>query len=150
MNLKQGTPHRGSIRRGQSFKCEVCDVKLNGAIAGVGRFLPGMGTVYLLYFFRPDKAAFPVVSELLVRPLITNRLPFSRGYLQIDLDQSPSTRIAGRHGFRDLIDGYIYDEDGQRVGANEVDEALIGTRALQSFRTIDDILSDALGLRRSA
>lgn len=84
---------------------------------------------------RPDR--------LLLPPILTNRLPWSRGYFETvahyDLTE---TEVLPIHCFRNW-NGEYYDECGNELqGPVEP----VGDRGLHSFRTIDDLVSRALGL----
>ena len=106
----------------------------------------------LLYFFRglldemaiPPRAALQT-SELLVPPVLTNRLPWSRGYFETLGNLAFDTgEILPTHSFRSHTrrDPTYFDEQRRRVEPVEP----IGDWGLHSFRTIDDLLSRALDL----
>ena len=85
-------------------------------------------------------------DDLLIPPVITNRLPWSRGYFQTVLS-APLTRwdTLTVHCFKD-IRGYYFDDSGHRL-SGPIEP--VGQYGLHSFRTIDDAVSDALGIPRA-
>lgn len=103
----------------------------------------------LIYLYRAssdDSSVIPTLwpSELLVPPLFTNRLPWSRGYFQT-VGHAPLTRwdVLPTHIFFRLMPEQFVDEDGQRVPDPGYAVAPYG---LGSFRAIDDAVSAALGI----
>jgi hypothetical protein len=83
-------------------------------------------------------------DDLLIPPFIINRLPWSRGYFEI-VDRRALTAwdTLPIHCFRDVLTGGYYDELGRRLPSPTPP---VGIRGLHSFRTIDDLVSDALGI----
>lgn len=82
-------------------------------------------------------------SDLLIPPKMTNRLPWSRGYFE-HLEERPlsSEDRLPQHCFKDTLGGYR-DQAGDVVpGPVEP----VGLFALSSYRTIDDAISEALGI----
>lgn len=111
--------------------------------ASVGGF-PGV----LIYVYRQrsdHKAQVPDLSseDLLVPPMATNRLPWSKGYFETveRRSLSPSDKRS-QHCFRDTR-GWFFDEYGKRLPGPV---GLVGSWGLGSFRTIDDNVSKALGI----
>lgn len=102
--------------------------------------------IYLYSKGSPDSNKIPVLRRdaLLVPPLLTNRLPWSRGYF-LTLKNVPLTRwdVLPCHVFERSVPPYYVDEDGNPV--SEWAEP-VGRYAIQSFRTIDDMVSRALGI----
>lgn len=88
-------------------------------------------------------------SDLLIPPLLTNNLAWSRGYFQQIPNETvvkfpPSLPV---HGFLHLRTGQTYDENGKVIDSAPADS---GEFVLQSYLTIDDRISDALGIQRAA
>lgn len=86
---------------------------------------------------RPDR--------LLVSPIMTNKLPWSKGYFET-LANVPlgEDDVLDQHCFLDWT-GRYYDENlNELPGPREP----VGEYGLASFRTIDDEVSDALGFER--
>jgi hypothetical protein len=104
----------------------------------------------LIYLYAPtsperDKIPELRVDNLLVPPLLTNRLPWSRGYfVAVDNRQLSDADVLAVHCFEDSR-GNLYDEM-----SNEIDHRVepMGEFGVQSFRTIDDLISDAVGVPR--
>jgi hypothetical protein len=105
----------------------------------------------LFYIFRDELLDRPVevshlsASNLLVPPMMTNRQPWSRGYFDTIANRSLANgEQLSRHVFRRSLNGKLYDEAGEEVVA---DPAIpVGQYGLQSYRTIDDGVSQALGI----
>jgi hypothetical protein len=150
-NLRILKPSRRKLRDGDLFAMELPDNRyLFGRVINTEARIGPMQGVILIYIYRPhfDSKTPPVSSELsreslLVSPIMTNRLPWSRGYFET-VDHWPlETRdVLSQHCFL-RSDGRYYDEDNHRL-ARPVEP--IGDYGLHSFRTIDDQVSDALGI----
>jgi len=114
----------------------------------------GAGPAVLIYLYRvvTSELVMPNREELrpgrlLVPPMMTNRLPWSRGYFvtlaNLPLDESD---VLPQHCFLSHFRGTYFDADGQALpGPSEP----VGDFALHSFRTIDDAISDALHIPRA-
>ncbi len=111
-----------------------------------------MNDVVLVYIYkvRSEAKRLPPLAELrptnlLLPPLMINRLPWSRGYFETignlplgDEDALP------RHTFRRFTGQYFDEYNNQLSQPNEP----VGEYGLQSYLTIDDAISDALGYPR--
>jgi hypothetical protein len=102
----------------------------------------------LIYLYRAaseDPIVVPALhcNELLVPPLFTNRLPWSRGYF-VTVSNAALTRwdTLPSHVFRDP-EGTFVDEYGRPTRDPNRPVELF---ALHSVRTIDDRISEALGI----
>jgi Immunity protein 26 len=113
----------------------------------------GADPAILIYIYRghsvaadiPDRVAMSV-KRLLVPPIMTNRRPWSSGYFQ-RLGNLPleSGDVLSQHCFLSASRGRYFDEQGNELpGPVEP----VGDHGLHSFRTIDDQVSDALGIPR--
>ena len=84
-----------------------------------------------------------VPGRLLIPPVFTNRLAWTKGYWQkvahIELGAEDLLR---QHCFR-RFDGVLFDESGNRLGTRSEP---CGEWAQVSYRGIDDLVSEALGL----
>jgi Immunity protein 26 len=114
--------------------------------------LPGSNLIYV-YRERspiPDPAGLCLVREkLLVPPMFINRLPWSRGYFQT-VRQAPlqADDILERHCFDATVFRKILFVDQNYVALDEPFEPC-GVWGLESFLTVDDIVSAALGIPRA-
>ncbi len=113
----------------------------------------GVGGAVLIYIYRVRSAAkmpVPVLlrDQLLVAPMMTNRVPWTKGYFE-HVESRPL--FAGdrldQHCFKDDVRGGFRDERGNRLVAPV---APVGDWGLQSYRTLDDEVSEALGITLSA
>jgi Immunity protein 26 len=115
--------------------------------AMAGWNMPGANLIYVFTYAAteadvPDRAEL-TTARLLVSPIMTNRLPWSRGYFQtlINLPIEAGEALP-RHCFRSSA-GRFYDE-----WTNELEGPIepVGDWGMGSFRTIDDDVSSAVGL----
>lgn len=110
------------------------------------------GPLVLIYIYAKDSSSMEEVPELerdrlLVPPLITNRLGWTRGYFRhLYSDELRKEDVLPQHRFRSLhpeTPDLMFDEYDRpaRPGPGPV-----GDHGVHSFRTIDDAISDALGI----
>lgn len=89
-------------------------------------------------------AVIPLLDfkNLLVPPMATNQIPWSKGYFE-HLENRPlkDREILGQHYFKSHARGKVFDEYGCEV-LNPCGP--VGEFGLQSYRTIDDKISEAL------
>lgn len=154
-NLRVLRPSRKAPRAGDVFVMQLPDdrftfgrVVSTEAMAG-----PSMRGAILIYVYRPrfDSKALPERSELspdqlLVSPMMTNRLPWSKGYVETvaHWPLEPDDALP-QHCFLSAARGRYFDEKGNELpGAIEP----VGDYGLHSYRTIDDAVSEALGFDR--
>ena len=104
----------------------------------------------LIYVFkaRSESKTMPDRSELradrlLFAPLVINRLPWSRGYFET-IANLPlgEDEVLQQHCFRGSS-GRYYDDKGRELAGPTEPCGLLG---LDSFRTVDDSVSKALGI----
>jgi hypothetical protein len=121
---------------------------LFGRVIVTGANAGGFPNSNLIYIYRHRacvKAPVPVLhlTELLTPPMMTNRLPWSRGYFELVERRTllPGDRYA-KHTFSDER-GRLFDETGRRLRRAS---GPVGDWGLQSYRTIDDVVSEALGI----
>jgi hypothetical protein len=110
-----------------------------------------MTGVILIYIYSPrfDSKTPPDRSglsreELLVSPIMTNRLPWSRGYFET-VAHWPLEKgdVLPQHCFLSSDPAGYYDELSNPLpGPTEP----VGDWGLHSFRTIDDAISNAVGI----
>ena len=104
-----------------------------------------------IYRYRSRVAELPDTAmlrpgDLLVAPIMTNNLPWSRGYFSTlaNLPLGPGD-VLPRHCFLSVARHRYYDEWGNELSA-PIEP--VGDHGLHSFRTIDDQVSDAVGIPR--
>lgn len=108
----------------------------------------GFEGVHLVYFYKgvsPDKFSPPRLSreELLVPPILVNQKPWTLGYFEVIERRALGPHdVLPVHCFRDLLRGRFYDDKSRQL-ANRIEPC--GIWGLQSYRTVDDELSKALG-----
>ena len=113
-------------------------------------FAPEGGAI-LIYVHRyasPEKSLPPVEEltpdRLLLPPMMTNRLPWSRGYFEtignVSVEEAPTLP---RHCFWHVGWKKYLDEKRRELSA-PIEP--VGVYGLHSYRTIDDALSSAVGV----
>ncbi len=109
--------------------------------------MPG---AYLIYVYRhrsddmqPDRAELRP-DALLLPPLFINRMPWTKGYFQ-NVANWPLTddALVAQHCFLSAGRGRYFDEDFNEL-PGPVEPC--GDWGLHSYRTLDDEVSDALGI----
>ncbi len=111
----------------------------------------GLGGGILIYIYNgrsESKQVLPdmTVSNLLLPPIITNKQPWIKGYFEFlgNVSLGPKDRLAV-HCFKDSR-GWYFNERGTRL---QVKTEPVGEWGLHSYRTIDDAISNALGIPQS-
>lgn len=156
-NLRVLKPSRKKPKPGDVFALQIEEQFLFGRVISTDAkwtLAEGAGPAVLIYIFRgrssekavPDRAAMRP-EQLLVSPIMTNQLPWSRGYFET-LANVPlaADEVLPQHSFLSASRGRYFDERGAELpGPIEP----VGDHGLHSFRTIDDQVSDALGVPRA-
>jgi hypothetical protein len=146
-NLQILRPSRTKRRPGDIFVFQMPDKvfrfgRLISTSAQVGGFPANL--VYLYDLEQDTKLPIPKLSpsRLLVPPLGTNQKPWTLGYFEtVESSALAEPDVLPVHCFQDSR-GWYFDENGVRLDHRHEP---CGEYALQSYRTIDDILSDVLG-----
>jgi hypothetical protein len=111
----------------------------------------GVGNGVLVYVYRAGAAAKQEVPELrlddlLLPPIITNRLGWTHGFFEVvRTDQLRSEDQLPQHCFRNSSGRYFDARGAPLDGPVEP----VGPWALHSYKTIDVLVSRALGLDES-
>ncbi|WP_019876256.1 Imm26 family immunity protein [Sporichthya polymorpha] len=157
-NLRVLKPSRKKPQPGDVFAMQLPDESfLFGRVVSTQAqwtLAAGADPANLIYIYRgrsvtvdlPDRAAMRP-DRLLVSPIMTNQRPWSMGYFQT-LANLPleAAEVLPRHCFLSASRGRYFDEHGRELpGPVEP----VGDHALHSFRTIDDQVSDAMGICRA-
>lgn len=148
-NLRVLRPSRKRLSEGDVFVFQPGDdryffgriIKLDVSVGG----FPNGILVYLYNASSSNKHSIPKLdrSDLLLPPLATNHLPWSRGYFEVvTTEPLKDANVLPAHCFRSST-GRCYDEMGNQVA---VPVEPVGEFALQSYRSIDDLVSDAIGI----
>lgn len=154
-NLRLIRPSRARLRPGDVFAAMPGDLGyLFGRVVDTNTRIGGFpGGVILTYMYRPllpsmdpphDSVLDP--HDLLIPPFGINRLPWSRGYFHV-IDHRPLRQedVLATHVFHDTVhrpSRYV-DVHGRVVPKPN---HAVAEFALQSYRTIDDIISRIVGL----
>lgn len=153
-NLRVLKPSRKKPAAGDLFVMQLPDERyLFGRVITTDAVIGPMKDVILIYVYRPrfESREVPARSELsadrlLVSPMMTNRLPWSKGYFETvaHWPLEPGD-VLPQHCFLSSAVGRYFDEKGNELtGPIEP----VGDRGLHSYRTLDDEISDALGFDR--
>jgi hypothetical protein len=155
-NLRVLRPSRKGPQAGDVFVMQLPDDRyLFGRVisteALAGASMSGAILIYV-YRHRFDLKVVPGRSELsrerlLVSPMMTNRLPWSKGYFETvaNWPLEPDDALP-QHCFLSAARGRYFDEKGSELpGPTEP----VGDYGVHSYRTIDDAVSAALGFDRA-
>lgn len=127
----------------------TCPARVVSTEASIGP----MRGVALVYVFRPVAADWSPevdrgvlgVSHLLVPPVLVNKLPWTMKFFRrVSRLDFVGGKVLDQHCFKDTR-GWFFDERSRRL---EGSVEPVGEWGLQSYRTVDDRLSDALGIAR--
>lgn len=152
MNLRVLKPSRKKLHVGDVFVMQLPDNCYSfGRVVSLDTEIVSMKGVILIYVYRersdrkvpPDNEALSP-NRLLMPPIMTNRLPWSRGYFETLVNRPLDDHdTLGVHCFRDFLTGRYFDEAlNELSGPTEP----VGEYGLHSYRTIDDKIGSALGL----
>jgi len=150
MNLAQLKKSRRRLQVGDIFVMLPPDGEfLFGRVIDLAaELVPGVAC-NLIYVYRVRsrlKSPVPELrrDQLLIPPLLTNRLGWSRGYFEHVENRPLSAKDRlPRHCFRDPLLGRYFDERARRL---KRPIKPVGIRGLDSYRTMDDSISAALGI----
>jgi hypothetical protein len=154
-NLRVLRPSRKKVRAGDVFAMQMPDdLYLFGRLISTDAVIGPMTGCILIYVFRtrsevkaPPRREDLRPDNLLVPPILINRLPWSRGYFEtIDHRPLEDDEVLTQHCFWDVaLRGQYFDEKGHELpGPVEP----VGRYGLNSYRTADDKISKALGFER--
>jgi hypothetical protein len=149
MNLAVLKKTRGRPAPGDIFAMLPPDgLYLYGRVIATDANAGGFEGANLIYVYRArskEKTAIPELlrAQLLLPPLMTNNLPWTKGYLEVVKNESlGQLERLPQHCFCD-VRGWYFDEKGSRL-ARPTEP--VGVFGLHSFRSIDDEISRALGI----
>ena len=121
---------------------------LYGRVIAIDASIGPIKPCVLIYVYRARSTETSRIPELLRRqllvpPIMTNRRPWTMGYFE-PMEKRPLQPLdrVPQHCFEDSR-GWYFDEHSNRL-AKRVDP--VGSRGLDSFRTIDDAISRALDI----
>ena len=145
---------RKKVRVGDVFVMKLDDGYLYGRVvsdtAMMDKFSdPEWLLLYVYAGVYADDTHIPreVISppRLLIPPVITNRLGWRHGYFRT-VGNLPiqSDQLLPRHVFRSPMSDELWDEGNARITAVEETD-LVGCKALDSYLSIEDSVSRALG-----
>lgn len=151
MNMRVLKRSRKAPKAGDIFVFQL-DVQPDkfwfGRVVSTDASVGGFHNTILIYIYNvnsPSKNDIPLLKpdKLLVPPMATNRLPWSRGYLET-VDNRPLSQqdLLPAHHFKD-IRGRYFDDKGNEV-LNPI--SMAGVYGLDSYQTIDYYVSKALGI----
>lgn len=152
-NLRPMTPSRKSPAAGDVFVAQLPDRRyLTGRVIRTDAEIGPMSDVILIYVYRGISASHEPPArdkppQLLVPPIFTNRLPWSKGYFETVARWPLAEReLLPQHCFYDVATKRHVDEFGNRL-VHPAEPC--GPYGLNSLLTIDDAISDALGMARA-
>lgn len=150
-NLNVLRPSRKRVVAGDVFVMQPPDGRyLYGRVISTQASWGASVAANLIYVFktRSDTKTVPHraglgTDRLLIEPAVINRLPWSRGYFETVANLPfAAGEVLEQHCFEDS-GGRYFDEAGRQL-PQRIEPC--GFRGLHSFRTIDDLVSKALGI----
>jgi Immunity protein 26 len=149
-NMRVLAPSRKRRAPGDVFAIQVRDREfIFGRLVSTTARVGGFEDCHLVYIYRatsPTKTEIPLLDphDLLVPPMATNQKPWTLGFFEVISPQSfiPERDVLPQHCFRDTR-GRFFDDKGRELPRRFEP---CGEFGLQSYRTIDDTISKALGL----
>lgn len=158
-NLRVLRPSRKAPLPGDVFAVQVPDSSYRfGRVIrddATWTLAEGAGPAVLIYIYkvRASELAMPSREELrparlLLPPMMTNRLPWTRGYFAtVDHLLLDEADVLSQHCFLSASRGIYLDADGHVLDSPSQP---VGDFGLHSFHTIDDAISDALSIPRAS
>lgn len=150
-------PSRKKVRLGDVFVAKLDEGFLHGRVVNLAALSSSYSTtpMLLLYFYQGlsiSPEVFPTESfsppKLIIPPVITNTMGWRRGYFQTigNIELTPD-QLLSRHVFRGLghESEQFWDEYNSPVHSATLSGHQIGIKALDSYLTIEDSISRALG-----
>lgn len=150
MNLRVLKKSRHIPQAGDIFVMQLPDTHyLFGRVINTNAKIGPMENCILIYIYDTQmNTPYPIPcfidSKLLVPPMMTNRLPWTKGYfMHLEHRILEKKETLGQHCFLDDIRNCYRDEYG-----NKIKKCIepVGVWGLDSYRTIDDAISEALGI----
>ena len=150
MNMKVLKKSRKKVKAGDVFAFQIREGEfMYGRVISLEAKIGGFENVILLYIYdarSAQKDSVPPLDklELLIPPLGTNRQPWLKGYFEtVATGPLAQQDVMPVHCFKDHLTGRFFDDLG-----NELPRMTepCGEYALDSYRTIDDAVSTALGI----
>jgi len=151
-NMRILKPSRKKPRAGDVFVLQMPDERYSfGRVISTAAMVSGRMPAQLIYVFKtrsgskdlPDRSELRC-DRLLVPPMMTNLLPWSRGYLEtVEHIPLEAEDVLNQHCFYSSLSRKYFDEFGSELPA-PIEP--VGQAGLHSFRTIDDAVSAALDI----
>jgi hypothetical protein len=149
MNMRVLKRSRKTLKSGDVFVLQMrASEYIYGRVISTSARVGFFENCIMIYIYRCFSETRDVVPSLkrhglLLPPMMTNRLPWSRGYFET-VANGPLTKdeVLRQHCFED-IRGRYFDELGNQLPRRSEPCTLL---SLHSFRTIDDAVSKALGI----
>ena len=149
MNLRVLKKSRHIPQAGDIFVMQLPDTHyLFGRVININAKIGPMENCILIYIYNirtVRKLPIPELTtvHILVPPMMTNRLPWTRGYFEhlTNCILTPENLLT-KHCFMSSRNQY-FDEYSNKLSKPS---SPIGDWGLDSYRTIDDAISEALGI----
>lgn len=150
-NMKALKKTRKKVNLGDIFSFQILEGKFHwGRVVSLTANVGGFNDCVLIYIYKtvtengqtvPSSLS---INDLLLAPIATNELPWKKGYFQlIDNQELTSEDLLEVHCFYDVLFKKNFDDAGNQLDKSY---APCGSYGLDSYTTIDDKISEALGL----
>ncbi len=150
-NMRVLKRSRKRPRVGDVFAFQILDGKYHwGRVVSVSAKVGGFDNCLLVYIYRTatdttEKIPNLRTTDLLLGPVATNAQPWSRGYFQfVENQKLDLVDLLQTHCFKAFNSDKFFDDRGDEV--SEICEP-VGEFGLDSYLSIDDKVSEALGLQ---
>jgi hypothetical protein len=150
-NMKVLRKNRKKVNLGDIFSFQLLKDKFHwGRVVSLTANVGGFDDCVLIYLYKTeteDGQTVPLslsTDDLLLAPIATNELPWKKGYFQkVDNRKLANIDLLEKHCFYDVLFKKYFDDAG-----NQLDKKVepCGFYGLDSYATIDDKVSEALGL----
>ena len=142
---------RKKVLLGDIFSFQILEGKFHwGRVVSLSANVGGFNDCVLIYIYKTTTQSGTTApsslspDDLLLAPIATNELPWRKGYFQSVANQAiKDSDLLDVHCFYDVLFKSYFDDNAKRLDrAHEP----CGTYGLDSYKTIDDKLSEALNI----
>ncbi|TMO83854.1 Imm26 family immunity protein [Pseudoalteromonas ruthenica] len=149
-NMKRLKKNKQKPALGDIFSFQILDDKYHwGRVVSLTASVGGFDNCILIYIYKVqtetnDEVPELITSDILLAPIATNELPWKKGYFNnFENKTLSSDDLLQVHCFYDVLFKKYFDDKGRQLESVYEPHGIYG---LDSYRTIDDKVSEAIGL----